>query len=365
MGGTEEKKGSGEATPPDTEENSDYCKNTGRVTSPIQFDIPPGKFLHDYDSKNEKTLQHFANKLKAMSVFDIFFDYTRVISMDAKQTAHEFSKHEELNRYQDIRCPDSTRVKVPNPTNEHDYIHANYCDGFREEKKFILTQAPLFSTVEQFWAMIWQECCTTIVAVTVLDSTTMAVYLPFRSGDHVNFGPYRIVNGGTRHVRDAYDATILFVTKGESPARQLLHLAYYSWPDKGTPTRPTEVLNFIEDMNFNQKKLVAEGKKRGWIQNNSHSPIVIHCLAGVGRSGALAALDICQRKLDYTMGKETGPCVDVRDTVLRIRSQREMAVQKPEQYVFLHLSIMEYALRKRYFESIDNLDVSKLMGNKE
>lgn len=165
-----------------------------------------------------------------------------------------------------------------NPTDEHDYIHANYVDGFREDKKFILTQAPLQSSVEQFWSMVWQETTTVIVAVTVLDSTNMAVYLPIRSGDHVNYGPYRIVNGGTRHVREAYDATILFLTKGDSQPRQLLHLTFYSWPDKGTPTRPTEVLHLIEDMNFNRQKLITEGKKRGWV--GSHSPIVVHCLAG-------------------------------------------------------------------------------------
>lgn len=66
--------------------------------------------------------------------------------------------------------------------------------------------------------------------------------------------------------------------------------------------------------------------------------------------------------MDYTFTKDIGPCIDVRDVVLRLRFQREMAVQKPEQYVFLHLSVLEYALRKRYFESVENLDVNKIMG---
>lgn len=76
----------------------------------------------------------------------------------------------------------------------------------------------------------------------------------------------------------------------------------------------------------------------------------------------MAALDICQRKLDYSYARDAGPCVDVRDTVLRLRTQREMTVQKPEQYLFIHLSVLEYAVRKRYFDSVDSVDVTNFMN---
>lgn len=59
------------------------------------------------------------------------------------------------------------------------------------------------------------------------------------------------------------------------------------------------------------------------------SPILVHCVTGVGRSATLAALDICLRKVDQTQE------VNIRDTVERMRTQREMAVQKPVQFLFL------------------------------
>lgn len=86
------------------------------------------------------------------------------------------------------------------------------------------------------------------------------------------------------------------------------------------------------------------------------SPILIHCVTGVGRSASLAALDVCLRKLDATR------TVNVQDTVQRMRSQREMAVQKPLQFLFLHLAVLEYALRKRYFDDIDCIDLRSFMA---
>lgn len=90
----------------------------------------------------------------------------------------------------------------------------------------------------------------------------------------------------------------------------------------------------------------------------SRSPIVVHCLTGTGRSGTVVALDICCRKLDFTEKQSGVAAVDVRETVLRIRTQREMAVMKPEQYLLLHLTVIEYALRQKYYDDVDFIDLS-------
>lgn len=139
-------------------------------------------------------------------------------------------------------------------------MHANFIDGFRERNKFILSQAPMQESVEQFWTMIWNENVVIVVAVTAIDGRRCAKYIPTASGKQVCIGPYRITHRGTRHVRDTYDATVLLVShmmihgfhdgsfkaekNGELP-RTLLHIAYYTWSDKGTPRRPTEALYLI------------------------------------------------------------------------------------------------------------------------
>lgn len=95
------------------------------------------------------------------------------------------------------------------------------------------------------------------------------------------------------------------------------------------------------------------------------SPIVVHCLTGAGRGGTFAALDIICRKMDFTEKLPNGPLVDVKDTVMRIRTQRDMAVLKPEQYVFLHLMVVEYALRQKYYDDIDFIDLSNYTNSEQ
>uniref|UniRef100_A0AC34QW41 Protein tyrosine phosphatase n=1 Tax=Panagrolaimus sp. JU765 TaxID=591449 RepID=A0AC34QW41_9BILA len=343
---------------------TDYNSRTYRYGSPKSFHLKPGEFLHDARN-DDKSLVSFAKHLSAMNVFDVFFDYTRVITRDSSKSATEFRKHEELNRYQDVRCLDETRVHVPG-SDGHDYIHANYCDGFREEKRFIITQAPLPSTVERFWAMVWQEKATVIVSLTVLDGESVPVYLPTAGAATIEYGPYSVENNGVRHIRDTYEATLLNVKKsGDDKVRRILHIIFYTWPDKGNPLRPSELINLVQDVNYNRERLLVGAKEDGWMTDGEKSPIVVHCLAGVGRSGVYVALDICQQKLDYTYANHKSTLLDVRDTVQRLRSQRYMAVQKPEQYLFLHLAMMEYALRMRYFDDVSCVDTSRMMFNKK
>lgn len=73
----------------------------------------------------------------------------------------------------------------------------------------------------------------------------------------------------------------------------------------------------------------------------------------------MAVLDICCRKMDYTEKLPQGNVlVDVRDTVLRVRTQRDKAVMNPEQYLLLHLLVIEYALRQKYYDDVDFIDLS-------
>lgn len=100
---------------------------------------------------------------------------------------------------------------------KHDYFHANYVDGYRERNKFILSQAPMEESLEQFWTMIWNERVVVVVAVTVLDGRRCPKYIPTASGKQICIGPYRITHRGTRHVRDTYDATVLLVSREGLP----------------------------------------------------------------------------------------------------------------------------------------------------
>ncbi|KAL6734802.1 hypothetical protein Aduo_005302 [Ancylostoma duodenale] len=74
-----------------------------------------------------------------------------------------FDANPQKNRYKDVFCTDETRVVLSWPPGKNDYIHANWVSGSDVPKKFICTQAPTKNTVEDFWRMIWQEQCKSIV----------------------------------------------------------------------------------------------------------------------------------------------------------------------------------------------------------
>lgn len=94
---------------------------------------------------------------------------------------------------------------------EHDFINANYVDGFREEKKFILAQSPMGTTVESFWKMIYQERCVIVISLISLDKQSCDPYIPLKRTQTIRIGPFAIKNAGTQQIREQYDATILMV----------------------------------------------------------------------------------------------------------------------------------------------------------
>uniref|UniRef100_A0A8R1TKH0 protein-tyrosine-phosphatase n=1 Tax=Onchocerca volvulus TaxID=6282 RepID=A0A8R1TKH0_ONCVO len=174
----------------------------------------------------------------------------------------------------------------------HNYINANYVDTFQEEKKFILMQSPMENTVKSFWAMIYQENVAEIVA--------MINYIEFQ------------------------------LRQGNSQERKILHIYLYTWHNKGTPERSTEVFDLKFSTNYNRKFLTKRRKAAGYVFSSfpermtcfiSSSPIVVCCLTDSGRSGTLAVLDIFCRKMVYTKKLSNGNIlVNIQDTVLRVRT---------------------------------------------
>ncbi|GMS90531.1 hypothetical protein PENTCL1PPCAC_12706, partial [Pristionchus entomophagus] len=306
------------------------------------YPLAPGQFLHDVTGQ-EGSLDRFGKLLCTSSVYRLFYSYTTIISRDAPRCTTSFSKNTNLNRYLDIPCIEENRI-VLEAYNNSDYMHANYVDGFQQTKKYICVQSPLTATIDRFWEMVWQEKVVTIVAMYVPN-----YYFPLKSGEKFTASSYTVTHQGTTNVRGVYDATVLSVAKGKE-TRRVLHFEYFDWPRKCTPRHPTEVLALLADVRHNQKLLRTLGEKEKWLKPADQSPVLVHCCTGAGRSAALIALDILCHKMDKSHAQ--GKCViDIADTVTILRTQRAMAVQKPEEFVFLNLVALEYAIRRKYFSS--------------
>ncbi|OWF43100.1 tyrosine-protein phosphatase non-receptor type 9-like [Mizuhopecten yessoensis] len=255
------------------------------------------------------------------------------------------------NRYSDVLCFDHSRVRLPvkeaDPSS--DYINANYMDGYMQKQAYISTQGPLPKTFGDFWRMVWH--CQVMVIV----MTTKAIergrlkcgqYWPVEEDAEETCDEFLIINTGTEQHQD-YTVTGLFLhnTKTDE-SRHLTHLQFTSWPDYGVPSSAAAFLDFLHRVRSCQADATAR-LGNAWQDHPLGPPMLVHCSAGIGRTGTFMTIDICLRKLE-DIGR-----VDVQETVRRIRSQRAFSIQMPDQYVFCHLGLIEHAMRQGKLQEID------------
>ena len=94
-------------------------------------------------------------------------EFVRLTKTDKKDKFTEANKsvNRSKNRYQNIFPYDDTRVRLSHiPGVEgSDYINANYIESYLFQNTYIGTQAPLEHTIGDFWRMVWEQNCVTIV----------------------------------------------------------------------------------------------------------------------------------------------------------------------------------------------------------
>ncbi len=219
---------------------------------------------------------------------------------------------------------------------ENDYIHASYVDGYLQRKEFICTQGPLVATTEDFWLMVWQENCGAVVMLCQLlenGRPKCAAYWNPVAGRSFKAGEFVIdtldqqsVDLGPHAIRVS---TLQLSRRGCPKCRRIQHYAHLTWPDKGSPVEGYPCTQLIDLV---RRKLAEPPTSTSTRQ----TPIVIHCSAGIGRTGTLVAIDICVQRL------RTRRRVDVESVVRKIRQQRMQAVQTEEQYVYVHKALLQF-----------------------
>ncbi|XP_045912086.1 tyrosine-protein phosphatase non-receptor type 11b isoform X2 [Micropterus dolomieu] len=252
------------------------------------------------------------------------------------------------NRYKNILPFDTTRVEIRETDPDvpgSDYINANYIryitvhavQSMHEEgrhveegKVFIATQGCLQNTVIDFWKMVYQENTHVIVMTTkeVERGRNKCVrYWPDLHGTK-EFGMVLLRNVDEQPAQD-YILRKLEVTRldRKEPPRYIWHYQYLSWPDHGVPNEPGGVLWFLEEVNRTQSTIPDTG------------PIVVHCSAGIGRTGTIIVIDI----LIDVINRQGLDCdIDIPKTIQRVRQQRSGMVQTEAQYKFIYMAVKQY-----------------------
>ncbi|KAM9324801.1 tyrosine-protein phosphatase non-receptor type 6 [Gastrophryne carolinensis] len=243
------------------------------------------------------------------------------------------------NRYKNILPFDQTRVVLkcgdPNVVGS-DYINANYVSnqlwGDDEPlKRFIACQGCLAATTGDFWEMAWQENSRVIVMTTkeVEKGRTKCVpYWPDAEMREKAFGRFW-VELLSEHEAMEYKVRKLRVSfqNDRNNARDIAHYQYMNWPDHGVPADPGGVLSFLGEVNRMQENISEAG------------PIIVHCSAGIGRTGAIIVIDML---VDTIQTKGLDCDIDVQKTIQMVRSQRSGMVQTEAQYKFIYAAIAQY-----------------------
>ncbi|XP_006529324.1 receptor-type tyrosine-protein phosphatase C isoform X3 [Mus musculus] len=232
------------------------------------------------------------------------------------------------NRYVDILPYDYNRVELSEINGDagSTYINASYIDGFKEPRKYIAAQGPRDETVDDFWRMIWEQKATVIVMVTRCEEgnrNKCAEYWPSMEEGTRAFKDIVVTINDHKRCPDYIIQKLNVAHKKEkATGREVTHIQFTSWPDHGVPEDPHLLLKLRRRVNA--------------FSNFFSGPIVVHCSAGVGRTGTYIGIDAMLEGLEAE-GK-----VDVYGYVVKLRRQRCLMVQVEAQYILIHQALVEY-----------------------
>uniref|UniRef100_A0AC34G1I6 Protein tyrosine phosphatase n=1 Tax=Panagrolaimus sp. ES5 TaxID=591445 RepID=A0AC34G1I6_9BILA len=240
------------------------------------------------------------------------------------------------NRYGSIECFDETRVIL---RGKCDYVHANFITSAEGKKMFIGSQGPTHDSMKDFWIMLLQEKVEKVIMLCGIFEESMkngqkqmleksAKYWPV--GENFDFKEFQVhfkssvqkdyIDG---EVHEYVVTTILEIIESSSkkPLQTVHHIHHRSWPDHGIPILVAPIVDIFK--NHVEKSLETQ------------KPVVVHCSAGIGRTGCFIAAYYCMDLF------KKDALQSVSETVVQLRRMRARLVQRASQYLFIHLLLIE------------------------
>ncbi|XP_067445742.1 phosphatidylinositol phosphatase PTPRQ [Thunnus thynnus] len=253
---------------------------------------------------------------------------------DLATTDADLPWNKSKNRFPNIKPYNNNRVKLLSEpgTAGSDYINASFVSGYLCPNEFIATQGPLPGTVADFWRMIWETGTRTIAMLTQCyekGRIRCHKYWPEDNKPMSVFSDILISKVSEEILPDWTVRTL----KVEKHGHYILvrHFNYTSWPEHGVPESCSTFIKFVKAVRAHR---------------HDNTTIVVHCSAGVGRTGVFIALDhLIQHVRDHDF-------VDIYGLVAELRSERMCMVQNLAQYIFLHQSTLELLNNKGNSQSI-------------
>ncbi|CCD72005.1 Protein-tyrosine phosphatase [Caenorhabditis elegans] len=283
-----------------------------------------------YGDVNEPILRDFVKATIQTGVKQLSTEFLN-LKMETQpcnkpKTGHE--GHPEKNRYKDVYCIDDTRVVLKWPEDSpSDYIHANWVK-INGANKFICTQGPTEKTVDDFYRLIWQEkapCVVMLCNIMECGKKKCEQYWPETADGQMILMDGKLTVKIAEPAKEVEQNILLMkitVIDDKGTSHNFEHWQWKAWPDRGVPELPMAVFRLL-------------------IRLKTASPIVVHCSAGIGRTGSIVGLEIALVK--FCAGEK----VVLKDIVKEIRNQRHGSVQTDAQYLFMHRVLLALAENRK------------------
>ncbi|XP_078532011.1 receptor-type tyrosine-protein phosphatase delta isoform X11 [Lissotriton helveticus] len=228
------------------------------------------------------------------------------------------------NRYANVIAYDHSRVLLAGIEGipGSDYVNSNYIDGYRKQNAYVATQGPLPETFGDFWRMIWEQRSATVVMMTKLEERSRVKcdqYWPSRGTE--TYALIQVTLLDTVELATYCVRTFALYKNGSSEKREVRQFQFTAWPDHGVPEHPTPFLAFLRRVKT--------------CNPSDAGPMVVHCSAGVGRTGCFIVIDAMLERIKHEK------TVDIYGHVTLMRAQRNYMVQTEDQYIFIHDALME------------------------
>jgi len=275
--------------------------------------------------------------------------YTKICieSRNNEYTAVEALKPEnkQLNRYRDVYPYDHSRVPLSHVSTT-DYINASLIEVNQVDRKYILTQGPLAGTTPHFWSLVWEQKTRAVIMLNrVMEKGTLKChqYWPTSKGEVVTCDEVGLIVSNIEMTPGQHYniSTLRIENTAVNETRDVLHFHYTTWPDFGVPTCPDTFLEFLGAV-----------RESGSLDTSKVGPPVIHCSAGIGRSGTFILVDSCLLEAE-----NSGPeVVCIKQRLLDMRTYRMGLIQTEDQLKFSYQSIIEGARQLGLINSVPTFE---------
>lgn len=243
------------------------------------------------------------------------------------------------NRYKDMLPYDHARVKLQDvPTGGCDYVNASHIRASCSAKNYIACQAPVPSTFDDFWRMIWEQDARLIIMLSAeTDGGQRKVHPYWYPGEYGSF-KLTLVREETKpldHNKKIHSEPYalfrtLKIQRLDQPSewpREIMQVQYDDWPDFGAPADPEHVLDLVKNCN----DIACQ-----WDMGDR--PMIVHCSAGCGRTGTFCTIDSVVDALKWGERSESEDLIAA--TVADFRRQRLSMVQTLRQFVLCYETVL-------------------------